>query len=83
MSSKHENETVRDLLEAVLRKLDDKTTDQSAIEDRTSPKTLPSHPGLERFTMIENSPVSSGQKPCYMEPDRPCVKSGACEMRGY
>lgn len=41
-----------------------------------------SHPGLERFTI---GPVTqtSAPKSCFMEPDRPCVNSGACEMRGY
>ena len=82
-----ENETIRDLLEAALRKLEDARGEQSVKEANTSPtidaSRPASHPGLERFTIIASSPISSGQKPCYMEPDRPCVKSGACEMRGY
>lgn len=82
-----ENETIRELLEAALRKLEDARGDQSVTEANPAPATSASHPashpGLERFTIIASSPVSSGQKPCYMEPDRPCVKSGACEMRGY
>jgi len=41
-----------------------------------------SHPGLERFT-IERSIQTSAPKTCFMEPDRPCVNSGACEMRGF
>ena len=41
-----------------------------------------SHPGLERFT-IERSIHTSAPKTCFMEPDRPCVNSGACEMRGF
>ena len=41
-----------------------------------------SHPGLERFT-IERGTQTSVPKSCFMEPDRPCVNSGACEMRGF
>ena len=41
-----------------------------------------SHPGLERFT-IEGGTQTSAPKSCFMEPDRLCVNSGACEMRGF
>ena len=41
-----------------------------------------SHPGLERFRM-EGGSQTSAPKPCFMEPDRLCVNSGACEMRGF
>lgn len=78
-----ENETIRELLEAALRKLEDARGEQSVTEANPAPATSASHPGLERFTIIASSPILSGKKPCYMEPDRPCVKSGACEMRGY
>ena len=42
-----------------------------------------SHPGLERFDMPVRRPTPGALKTCFMEPDRPCVNSGACEMRGY
>ncbi len=42
-----------------------------------------SHPGLERFTMIEAESNPSVPKPCFMEPARVCVNSGVCEMRGF
>jgi hypothetical protein len=42
-----------------------------------------SHPGLERFDLPENNTVSNVPRRCFMEPDRVCVGSGACEMRGY
>jgi hypothetical protein len=41
-----------------------------------------SHPGLERFT-IETDSRPIAPKACFMEPGRPCVNSGACEMRGF
>jgi hypothetical protein len=41
------------------------------------------HPGLERFDLPENTTVSNAPRRCFMEPDRVCVGSGACEMRGY
>ena len=82
-----ENETIRDLLEAALRKLENTRNEQPVTDANTSPtidaSRPASHPGLERFTIIASSPTSSTAKPCYMEPDRPCVNSGACEMRGY
>jgi len=40
------------------------------------------HPGLEKFTLSSSS-APSELKSCFMEPDRKCVNSGACEMRGY
>jgi len=42
-----------------------------------------SHPGLERFDLPKENTVSSAPRSCFMEPDRVCVGSGACEMRGY
>jgi hypothetical protein len=42
-----------------------------------------SHPGLERFDLPENNTVANAPRSCFMEPDRVCVNSGACEMRGY
>lgn len=41
------------------------------------------HPALERFTIIASSPAPSTAKACFMEPERICVNSGACEMRGF
>jgi hypothetical protein len=41
------------------------------------------HPGLERFSLPETSSNTVAPKTCFMEPDRPCVNSGACEIRGY
>jgi hypothetical protein len=42
-----------------------------------------SHPGLERFTMVEAGSNSTVPRACFMEPNRVCVNSGACEMRGF
>jgi hypothetical protein len=42
-----------------------------------------SHPGLERFTIETDSRPAAPTKPCFMEPGRSCVNSGACEMRGF
>jgi hypothetical protein len=42
-----------------------------------------SHPGLEKFELPKQDPNARAPKTCFMEPDRPCVNSGACEMRGY
>jgi hypothetical protein len=41
------------------------------------------HPGLERFASVEEQTKNVAPKTCFMEPDRICVNSGACEMRGY
>lgn len=41
------------------------------------------HPGLERFPLAEIGSSVPAPKACFMEPDRPCISSGACEMRGY
>ncbi|MCI0490479.1 MAG: hypothetical protein L0229_28120 [Blastocatellia bacterium] len=46
------------------------------------------HPGLEKFPLREGVKglflaEDAAAKRCFMEPDRVCVNSGACEMRGY
>jgi len=41
------------------------------------------HPVFERFPLSETAPKSSAPRSCFMEPDRACVNSGACEMLGY
>jgi hypothetical protein len=45
----------------------------------------PIHPGLEKFELPTTNTKTNtlAPKTCFMEPDRPCVNSGACEMRGY
>lgn len=42
-----------------------------------------SHPGLEKFELPKTASNASAPKTCFMEPDRPCINSGACETRGY
>jgi len=41
-----------------------------------------SHPAREQFTMIEAASHVGAPKSCFMEPERVCVNSGACQMRG-
>ena len=40
------------------------------------------HPALERFPLSESDSRDTS-KMCFIEPDRVCVGSGACETRGY
>jgi len=42
-----------------------------------------SHPGLQRFDLPSDNVVSDAPRTCFLEPDRACVGSGACKMRGY
>jgi hypothetical protein len=41
-----------------------------------------SHPAQEQFTMIEAASHVGAPKSCFLEPERVCVNSGACQMRG-
>jgi len=41
------------------------------------------HPSLERFDLLEGSTHSNSPRKCVVEPDRDCVGSGACKVRGY
>ena len=41
------------------------------------------HPGFEKFPLPESASEETDARRCFMEPDRVCVNSGACEMRGY
>jgi hypothetical protein len=46
-------------------------------------KAVESHPGLERFSTLEASSLTLAPHSCFMEPNRLCIHSGACEMRGF
>lgn len=46
-------------------------------------KVMESHPGLERFSTLEASSLNLAPHSCFMEPNRLCIHSGACEMRGF
>ena len=50
--------------------------------DQTQGAQAP-HPGLERFSLAATDSLPAAPKPCFMEPERTCVSSGACEMRGF
>ena len=41
------------------------------------------HPGLQRFDLASENVVSDAPRTCLLEPDRACVGSGACKMRGF
>ena len=41
------------------------------------------HPGLQRFDLPNENVVSDAPRTCFLEPDRACVGSGACKMRGF
>jgi hypothetical protein len=83
-----DKETVRDLLEAALKQLEKESLDNAGAREIASKEhpaivSRETHPGLERFQLSEHSSTKEARKPCFMEPDRVCVNSGACEMRGY
>lgn len=40
------------------------------------------HPEFDRFPLADAQATAPVPKACFMEPDRICVHSGACEMRG-
>jgi len=41
------------------------------------------HPGLQRFDLASENVVPDAPRTCLLEPDRACVGSGACKMRGF
>jgi hypothetical protein len=55
----------------------------SHISCQTGTEASAQHPGLNKFSLEEESSRGRAPRPCFMEPDRPCVNSGACEMLGY
>jgi hypothetical protein len=57
------------------------STVNSCVSDHSERKL--SHPGLERFIMLAADSAPPAPRPCFMEPNRACVNSGACEMRGF
>jgi len=71
----------------VLVVLGQQSRSEPALAHRASESQLipgiASHPGLEKFELPRTSSNASARKTCFMEPDRPCVNSGACETRGY
>lgn len=76
---------------AVLIMIDGRTSDDQIDAPRTaeaSGQTLTQsgnershHAGHDRFPLSDPRVVAP--KPCFMEPGRTCVHSGACEMRGF
>ena len=80
--------TVRGLLEAALKQLNEEPSPSERVAGNVAAKPSAldrheAHPGLERFPLSETDTAVAASKPCFMEPDRVCVNSGACEMRGY
>ena len=79
--------TVRGLLEAALKQLNEETRPLERVAGNVPAKCssldhYEAHPGLERFPLSEAG-TAAPSKPCFMEPGRICVNSGACEMRGF
>jgi hypothetical protein len=56
---------------------------QSISDAKPYDGSTSSHPGLQRFPNLETESPAPAFRSCFMEPDRECVHSGACEMRGY
>ena len=56
---------------------------QLEAPERKIIQTQAAPPELERFASLEVKQNNFAPKTCFMEPDRICVNSGACEMRGY
>ena len=46
-------------------------------------RTGATHPGLERFTLSHLCSSGPAPRACFLEPEKVCVNSGACEVRGY
>jgi hypothetical protein len=70
------------------------TPGPASVDDRKEPDKVSScfcdhserkvsHPGLERFIMLEADSPPPAPRACFMEPSRACVRSGACEMLGF
>ncbi|HJQ67887.1 MAG TPA: hypothetical protein VKA70_02880 [Blastocatellia bacterium] len=58
-----------------------RSNEKPELGNQISHPSVERHPGLERFHIAE--PQAAGvPKYCFMEPDRVCVNSGACEMLG-
>ena len=57
--------------------------ENGVLGDKASTQTVGIHPGLEKFKVTENASEASAPKACFMEPNRLCIGSGACQMRGY
>ena len=78
--------TLRGLLEAALKQLNEETSSAERAAGSAAKSSAldrpEAHPGLERFPLSETG-TAAASKPCFMEPGRVCVNSGACEMRGY
>jgi hypothetical protein len=57
---------------------------QPALADSSNQKRLSeAHPGLQRFDLPLPDTCSTAPKMCFLEPDRVCVNSGACQTLGH
>ena len=75
----HSGDPRRAALEAI--NITDQKT-QSAPAPIPVGNLQPAHPEFERFPLADAQATAPVPKACFMEPDRICVHSGACEMRG-
>lgn len=55
----------------------------SASESLETTRGGATHPVFQRFAVTQHCSPDSAPKPCFLEPDKVCVNSGACETRGY
>jgi len=46
-------------------------------------RSVGDHPSLQRFDLSLSESCSTAPRMCYLEPDRVCVNSGACQRLGH
>ena len=56
--------------------------ENQVYENQISHLSSEPHPGFKKFQISEQR-AADAPKLCFMEPDRVCVNSGACEMLGH
>lgn len=54
-----------------------------SAQSNISHKTVEAHPSLQRFDLPPLSSCSTAPTMCFLEPDRVCVNSGACQRLGH
>jgi hypothetical protein len=61
----------------------DSLSSSLARREQPSSSIGATHPGLEKFTVSQQCSSGSAPRACFLEPEKVCVNSGACEVRGY
>lgn len=77
------NESGNEAGELARTQSDTSYTQSAAADVSNQKRAIEAHPSLQRFDLPLPDTCSPAPKMCFLEPDRVCVNSGACQTLGH